>query len=324
MKLSVALCTYNGEIFLSEQLDSILNQNLPVNEIIICDDRSTDNTIKLIEKYQYQYPGVIQLFVNEQNLGPRKNFEKAISLTTGDIIFLADQDDFWHANKTETIGDAFMKDETILGVFTNGQLIDSAGTELGIDLWTSFHFAPALQILLNKNNLFEMMLRNWTIVTGSTLAIKKAAKELILPFQHMPQMWHDEWIAYCLASVNALLPVNKNVFSYRIHDTQQVGVYQLENMQERTARRERFFLNNSEGKEMFELIGFKYSRLQLAYKICNEFPKKNMVPPVLRQEFFVQKKRVLQTVPFFRRKLLLLKWMFERRYYTSFNDFLLI
>ena len=87
MRISVALCTYNGGLFLEEQLDSIFTQTLPVDEVIICDDCSNDNTVEIIQKYMVKYPSVIQLYINEKQLKTIKNFEKAISLTTADYIF---------------------------------------------------------------------------------------------------------------------------------------------------------------------------------------------------------------------------------------------
>ncbi|MDO9153719.1 MAG: glycosyltransferase [Paludibacter sp.] len=84
--ISVALCTYNGEKFIEEQLNSILNQTLPVEEIVICDDGSTDNTLNIINLFE-QNNRNIKVFRNKNNLGTIKNFEKAISLTSGDIIF---------------------------------------------------------------------------------------------------------------------------------------------------------------------------------------------------------------------------------------------
>jgi glycosyltransferase involved in cell wall biosynthesis len=99
VNISVAICTYNGEKFLKQQLDSILLQTVCVNEIIICDDISTDSTIEILEAYQNKYPSLIKIFRNEKTLMTVKNFEKAITLTTGDIIFLADQDDIWCLNK---------------------------------------------------------------------------------------------------------------------------------------------------------------------------------------------------------------------------------
>src|SRR6266542_888200 len=103
MKISVAIGTYNGEKFLNVQLESILQQTIPVHEIIVCDDHSGDDTINILREFEVSYPSLLKIFANEKNLGVVKNFEKAISLCTGNIIFLADQDDVWNNNKVESV-----------------------------------------------------------------------------------------------------------------------------------------------------------------------------------------------------------------------------
>jgi Glycosyltransferases involved in cell wall biogenesis len=95
MTTSVALCTFNGEKFLRQQIDSILNQSMKVDEIVVCDDRSKDATIDILNGYQKKYPSVFKIYQNESNLGSVKNFERAVSLCSNEIIFLSDQDDFW-------------------------------------------------------------------------------------------------------------------------------------------------------------------------------------------------------------------------------------
>lgn len=93
--ISVAMCTFNGEKYIKEQIESIINQSLVPDEIVICDDCSKDNTINIIKETLANWSGKANLIINEDNLGYRKNFEKAISLCNGDIIFLSDQDDVW-------------------------------------------------------------------------------------------------------------------------------------------------------------------------------------------------------------------------------------
>lgn len=98
------MCTYNGETFLSEQLDSIIAQTIRPNEIIIYDDASTDNTVEIIKKYQRIHSDINWLLrVNQKNLGWRVNFKNCISEATGDIVFLADQDDIWKEDKLEIL-----------------------------------------------------------------------------------------------------------------------------------------------------------------------------------------------------------------------------
>jgi glycosyltransferase involved in cell wall biosynthesis len=100
MKISVCLTTYNGELFLKQQLDSIINQ-LPINgEIIISDDGSIDQTLNLLETFSQKEPR-IKLFKNNFK-SVKKNFEFTLKQCTGDYIFLSDQDDIWKQDKIET------------------------------------------------------------------------------------------------------------------------------------------------------------------------------------------------------------------------------
>ncbi len=99
-KVSVVMCTYNGEKYLREQLDSILNQTYPIYEIIIQDDASTDRTWEIIQRYKKKFP-IIKSFRNEKNIGYSFNFRKALFRSSGDYIALSDQDDIWLPNKIE-------------------------------------------------------------------------------------------------------------------------------------------------------------------------------------------------------------------------------
>ncbi len=90
--ISIALCTYNGAAYIAEQLDSILGQTLPPDEIVIVDDGSTDDTPGIVREYAEKY-GNIHFFENEDRLGFVRNFSRAISLTKGDYVALSDQDD---------------------------------------------------------------------------------------------------------------------------------------------------------------------------------------------------------------------------------------
>ena len=107
-KVSVVLCTYNGEEYLSEQIDSLLSQTYPIYEIVVQDDGSEDRTWEIIESYKHSYPSLFKIFKNKTNLYFNQNFYSAILKTTGDLIVLCDQDDIWLPNKiqyqVDTIG----------------------------------------------------------------------------------------------------------------------------------------------------------------------------------------------------------------------------
>ncbi|MBK9568654.1 MAG: glycosyltransferase [Chitinophagaceae bacterium] len=100
IKISIVLCTYNGEKYLHEQLHSLVNQTFPFYELIISDDASTDTTRDIIRDFEKK-DSRIKIFQNTVNLGLNKNFEKAIRHSTGNWIAPADQDDIWELNKLE-------------------------------------------------------------------------------------------------------------------------------------------------------------------------------------------------------------------------------
>ena len=107
MKVSVAMTTYNGAAYLPEQLDSILARSRPPDELVVCDDGSTEETLIILNDYAARAPFTMTVVINEQRLGSTKNFEKAIGLCTGDIIFLSGQDDVWRPHTVATIEGQF-------------------------------------------------------------------------------------------------------------------------------------------------------------------------------------------------------------------------
>ena len=129
MKVSVAMCTYNGARYIQEQLDSILHQTRPVDEIIISDDGSTDGTLEILRKYANDYH-YINYCVNKTNKGFKQNFIDTINRCTGDIVFLSDQDDCWYEYKVAKILDLYEKNANLQVVFTNGNIINEDGESL--------------------------------------------------------------------------------------------------------------------------------------------------------------------------------------------------
>jgi glycosyltransferase involved in cell wall biosynthesis len=222
MEISVALCTYNGEKFVQKQLDSILNQEkYNVDEIVICDDKSNDSTIEIINKYKADYPQIIKLFQNETNLGSTKNFEKALTICQGNYIFLSDQDDIWKKNKIDRTLKIFNENSDCQGVFSNATLINEEDNTINeITLWDSIFFLE--KELPKPIDFFDLIARNGNIVTGATLCIKKEVKNFIFPFSD--NVLHDEWIAMLLSIEKRLFYSSENLISYRIHKKQQVGV----------------------------------------------------------------------------------------------------
>lgn len=114
MKSSVVMTTYNGSRFMQEMLDSLRNQTRKIDEVIICDDRSKDDTVEIISNYINKYNLVNwNLIVNEKNLGWEKNFLNALGKATNEVIYPCDQDDIWHLDKIEKMTSAFENNDNI-------------------------------------------------------------------------------------------------------------------------------------------------------------------------------------------------------------------
>ncbi len=102
VKISIVLCTYNGEKYLSEQLQTLTGQTFPFYELIICDDASTDSTVSILQNFA-ETDKRVKIFQNKNNLGFNKNFETAIGHSGGNWIAPADQDDIWELNKLDSM-----------------------------------------------------------------------------------------------------------------------------------------------------------------------------------------------------------------------------
>ena len=235
---SVALCSYNGEKYIHQQIDSILSQTHRPSEIVVCDDGSTDRTPEILAEYQKQYPEIFRIHFNEINLRSVKNFEKAISLCSKDIIFLSDQDDIWSENKAEKIVSFLDNHPEIDAVATNGFCIDENGAvHEKYSLWD----APVFLREKGKNiDYFEIIL-HCNIATGASMAFRAALKPEIMPFPVLKDYHHDEWIALNTARKGRFEFLNDKLFYYRTHQEQQVGGVFFDKTEEGKAKLMRFF-----------------------------------------------------------------------------------
>lgn len=224
MKISVALCTYNGEKYISQQINSILDQSTPVNEIIICDDNSTDNTVEIIKGiFSQKSFSNYKIEINVPALRTIKNFEKAVSLCTGRWIFLSDQDDVWNYDKVEKLLAAVQKDTLFL--FTNGKLIDENGNDMQSDLWHHWGFDVTQREKWKNNELaFDDLLNNKNFATGATVVLNKKLLKNSLPITVPNGYYHDAWFALHAAAGKGLHFLEENTISYRIHPNQQFGI----------------------------------------------------------------------------------------------------
>jgi len=219
--ISIAMATYNGEKYLEEQLDSIYAQTYKNIEVIVTDDCSTDKTVEILEQYSKSHG--LKYYVNEENLGFVKNFEKAITLCKGEYIALSDQDDIWETDKIYTLYQ-YMKDALL--IHSDALLIDDAGDVIEPSYTQNSH-----KVL--RKDIIEYFFNN--DVTGCTMMFSRKLLSMILP---IPEniIAHDWWIAIQAKQQGKITYVPGARVRYRQHQNNQIGAANALKISNHTAR----------------------------------------------------------------------------------------
>jgi glycosyltransferase involved in cell wall biosynthesis len=216
MKVSVAMCTWNGAAYVEEQLASIVAQSRKPDELIVCDDASTDATARILERFSVTAPFPLRITRNRERLGTTRNFEQAIRQCTGDVIFLSDQDDVWRPEKIATMTDQFIRDIRLGCLFTDAVL--GQGT-----LWDRIGFDDVERSRVHRGKAFDVLIRH-NVVTGATMAFRAKWRETVLPVPD--EILHDRWIALILSAVSRVDCLEMPLIEYREHPQQQIGAGQ--------------------------------------------------------------------------------------------------
>lgn len=226
--VSVAMCTFNGSDYLKEQLESILCQTVLPNELVVCDDCSTDDTVEILKMFSALCAFPVKLYSNHRRLGITKNFEKAISNCSGDIIILADQDDVWFPNKVERMVHTFRGDPDCGFVFSNAGLIDSQGLKLDGSLWSSRSFDKHKSMQFDSGEQLSVLLKGGGYVFGMTLAFRSDYRSILLPINSESSLCtHDTWIVLILSAIGVRgISIKDNLVNYRQHAKQVSGAGQ--------------------------------------------------------------------------------------------------
>ena len=210
--VSVVIATFNGENFLGRQMDSIINQTYPNIEIIVVDDKSTDNTAYLIKNYAAKHAN-IKFILNATNLGYVRNFEKGFQLATGEFIAPCDQDDVWDIDKINILVNQIGNHEI---VFSNSELIDSNGEKLNKKLSDIKH-------LQSFDNCLNYTIGN--TAPGHGMLIKKALIERCIPFPTM--IPHDFWLGFVATCKGSIKFCNQVLVQYRQHTSNIFGAIKV-------------------------------------------------------------------------------------------------
>jgi glycosyltransferase involved in cell wall biosynthesis len=214
------MCTFNGARFLGAQLASIAAQDRPPDELVVCDDGSSDGCIEIVREFARHAPFSTRLVVNDGNLGSTRNFEKAISLCQGAIVVLADQDDVWYRHKLGRVQRAFLRSNEIVLAFSDADMIDDDSKPSGVRLWSTFSFDRAEQIQFTNGRALNVLLKH-PVVTGATMAFRRVCFDLLTPIP--AKQIHDRWISFLLAARGKCEVISEPLMQYRRHHGQQVG-----------------------------------------------------------------------------------------------------
>ena len=231
LRISVALCTYNGANFIEEQLRSILEQRRLPHQIVISDDGSTDDTLDLIAALvatlPTSHPGrsvSVEVLQNPTPLGVVQNFQKAVLSCDGELVALCDQDDVWHPDRIEAAVTNFERDNEVMLVHSDARLVDESGSPIGHSLFHALRITDDELTEVRRGDELAALLRR-NLVTGATAMFRRSVVELAVPF---PEPWvHDEWLAVIAASIGKGEIITAELVDYRQHSANQIGVSRL-------------------------------------------------------------------------------------------------
>ncbi|MHB8160081.1 MAG: glycosyltransferase family 2 protein [Thermoleophilia bacterium] len=227
--VSIAMCTFNGDRYLREQLESFKSRTRLPKELVVCDDGSSDDSVQIVQAFADRAGFPVRIFENRQTLGSTKNFEKAIGLCEGDIIFLADQDDVWLPNKLFRVMEEFSQSQDLAGVLTDAIVADQGLEPLGFTFWQATRFKSIQRERAMKGRLGTLLRYNTSMV-GATFAFRAAYRDLVLP---IPDHWtHDAWIILIISALARVETLPEPLNIWRQHEGQQVGSWEKKSFSE--------------------------------------------------------------------------------------------
>jgi glycosyltransferase involved in cell wall biosynthesis len=205
--VSVCMATYNGVNYLREQLDSILDQLLADDELVIVDDCSTDSTVALLTTV---YDQRIRFYQNKINLGVNASFEKAILMSKKPIVLLADQDDIWRAGRVDILCQTLAKSGALV-VSSNTSYVDAKGEPINFA-------APRLSASDSKRhlkNIIKIFVGNAGYF-GCAMGFRREVSSLILPIPRFVES-HDLWIALASNLIKSNVHCESETLARRVH-----------------------------------------------------------------------------------------------------------
>ena len=214
-KTSVVMAVYNGRYFLREQLNSIINQSLRIDELVIIDDCSSERSDDIINNCLVNSNIELKYIVHKENKGYAQSFFEAIKSATGDCIFLSDQDDIWEGNKVELCTQIMLEHPEISCLSSLNILIDSTGKEIKREQKPNQYLYQVT---------CEEVIKQTKLRPGMTLAINRDLANKVTKLDTRDYRQHDRLIEYMSAIDKGFYILCVFLNKYRIHDNNTSGL----------------------------------------------------------------------------------------------------
>jgi len=225
--IDILLAAYNGEKYIAEQVDSILNQTNKDWFLYIKDDCSTDNTLRIISEYENKYSDKIKVIKSDKPSGSAKdNFFSMFQYSKNDYMMTCDQDDIWLSNKIEItyqkMQEAELKNKDIpILIHTNLKVVDENLNVISNSLFKMQNLNS------NRDKINNLLVQN--IVTGCTVMVNR---KLLTYINTIPQhaIMHDWWLALIASALGKIVFIDYPTVLYRQHKSNDVGAKNVKSL----------------------------------------------------------------------------------------------
>lgn len=235
VKLSIAMATYNGELYIRQQLDSFVSQTNHPYELVVCDDCSSDQTVDIINHFALTAPFKVRVFVNEKNLGFANNFLKAAKYCKGNWIAFSDQDDVWLPDKLSSVSRIIEKNknDNLMMVCHMADVVDQKLSPIGRKL-------PLIKKneIREKNSHYGFWCIGGCVMIFNADLISQVDSDLrpkdnyIAEGESSPCPWlpHDKWVCMLANAMGKTAYLNETLSLYRRHSSTLTGSHEEPNI----------------------------------------------------------------------------------------------
>lgn len=279
--ISVALATYNSTKYIAEQLDSIRKQSVPVDEVVIVDDCSSDKTVNLIENYIKKFNlKSWRIHRHEKNKGFIQTFTDALIATSGDVVILCDHDDVWLSDKIKIIKSTFDEYADCLALASSFIQIDAEGKEVQIKLKKNHANNNLIRRSIYYGHLNKMSLEDvavYNISPGCTCAVRRSLIDAFTSINkkiEQRSLPHDWKLNIIAAAKDGLYYLDVPTTKYRIYSNNTIGLGHQSNFEKRKVAVDKNCDEKHEAAQIVAELKGEKSNICLYYKDLEEIFQK--------------------------------------------------